>query len=400
MNTRSTLLIVALLLTLTDSSACKIKALHNIVITEYEKPELGKPYYLDFTIETARNHKYKTPLISNNNLVAAIDAFVCSIDLKTKNTNWIIPYDPSGGVHSVEFIHSDQTVVIDHRDRLEGVRLIDGVTIWSVPAKFVEIRTEAPLKSGSHTFGYSTFSNELVIRSIETGVILWHHESLEPREQIIAILGDSVVIYAEEMYVDSLKDYSSTLCGYNILTKQHKWRSKTLYPEKEGANIRFMYHSAHVDTILAAVNHVSCYGINMNTGKFMWENYDMLKTPNGSLGEISHGVFAAEDHFYAANNAGQIFKIDPLTGTTMWKNDTPGKYSWLGNKISESNSIASAVLGILYVFDAETGSFIQALKPKRSAKWGGDVFHGGTVMNDDYIFVDGSFYLHAFKCTE
>lgn len=233
-------------------------------------------------------------------------------------------------------------------------------------------------KDGSTLYASIGLSKVVAINSND-GQTLWNAEFNSPVRSIPLVVGDAVIFQSIDNKVFALNrknganiwSYSSTNDDVSMLT------SPSLLAMNNMIIVKFTN-----DEIVA---------LDKKNGEELWSNNLFNKQEFGLVNRtgfnVSNAFFVEDNHIITINSDGYVFKIDALSGNTMWSKNlgATGK-GWLNNKIfyfiSSNNDL------IAYNTATISPIWLQSLNIKDSdGKSIPDLYWSNPVIANNYIYI-------------
>ena len=184
--------------------------------------------------------------------------------------------------------------------------------------------------------------------------LLWQHpltEDLGLASTITPVAGENVVVYSHK----KTGEYQSPLMGLSTTTGEVKWRWDDLHPDSRFVNPSNYQYS--YGGIMAYSTNAPVYGIEINSGKVLWGDPDLIddRGYNEGFGDIVLNTFQEPQpnqypniHLGLANiSSGDWRMVYTLAGDEYWR---PTTLSFTGH-ISPIGDTIIYVSGSLYNLD-------------------------------------------------
>lgn len=319
-----------------------------------EPPKALKPIHADkqLTATLLWKHKLDTlpsgytklhPVLLGGNLYAADRHTVYAFNQNTGAPVWKQSFNETitGGINTGKdtiFFGTDKGSAIALNSKTGKTRW---VTLLQQP--IVAVSTTKKNK-----VVFRTLNGKIHTLSTINGDLLWQHTQRTPT---LSLEGSSTPLLAGPYVVTGFDN--GQVVAYELETGKQAWTVKLGNDSHLTALSQLNDIDAEMKTVGTALFAASYQGflagIDMRTGKIGWKR---------DISSYS-GIDANEQELYISDNQGNVWKLNPLTGNPVWKNDDLLRRSPTAPSLAgQSMLVIADKLGYLHWYERSKGTII------------------------------------------
>jgi len=287
------------------------------------------------------------PFISDGSIIVAGGSNVSAWDKSSGRSIWKnnIGENISGGVNGgngIVFLGTDHgnALALDEKT---------GKTLW-IKHLNAEILSVSTAKNERVIF--RTIDGKLHGLSTQTGDIAWQQQQLTP---VLSLYGASVPVLAGPYVIAGFDN--GKLAAYELQKGTPAWETTLILPRGDNELDRMVDVDGKLkalgNAMFATSFHGRVSGIDLKTGKVHWAKKHSSYT----------GADANSEGVYTADEAGNIWRLEPQTGNPMWKMDDLIRREPTAPTLIRSNLIVLGdKKGNLHFINTHNGQFAARIK--------------------------------------
>ena len=283
------------------------------------------------------------PFIGTHAVIVAGGTNISAWDKSSGKSIWKnnIGESISGGVNG-----GDSPIIFLGTDHGNALALDEktGKTLW-IKHLNAEILSVSTAKNGRVVF--RTIDGKLHGLSTQSGDIAWQQQQLTP---VLSLYGASVPVLAGPYVIAGFDN--GKLAAYELQKGSPIWEATLTLPRGDNELDRMVDVDGKLKALGSAMFTTSFHGrvsgIDLKTGKIHWAKKHSSYT----------GADANPDGIYTADEAGNIWRLEPQTGHPMWKMDDLIRRTPTTPTLIRSNLIVTAdKKGHLHFINTSNGQF-------------------------------------------
>ena len=194
---------------------------------------------------------------------------------------------------------------------------------------------------------FRTLNGKIHALSVKNGELLWQRTQQTPS---LSLQGASTPVLAGPYVITGFDN--GTIVAYFLETGKEAWSTKLGFESSLTELSRLIDIDAEMTTIGTALFAVSYQGyiagIDMRKGKIGWKRKISSYT----------GIDANEKELFVSDNEGKVWKLNPLTGDPIWKNDDLLRRSPTAPTLAGRFLVIGDSEGFLHWYSRQTGEII------------------------------------------
>ncbi len=245
------------------------------------------------------------PFLGSGSVIVAGGTSISAWDKSSGKSIWKhnIGESISGGVNggnNIVFLGTDHgnALALDEKT---------GKTLW-IKHLNAEILSVSAAKNGRIVF--RTIDGKLHGLSTQTGDIAWQQQQLTP---VLSLYGASVPVLAGPYVIAGFDN--GKLAAYELQKGSPVWEATLTLPRGDNELDRMVDVDGKLKALgsamFASSFHGRVSGVDLKTGKIYWAKKHSSYT----------GADANPEGVFTADEAGNIWRLEPQTGNPMWKMD-------------------------------------------------------------------------------
>ncbi len=288
-----------------------------------------------------------SPYLSNNSIIVAGGKSISAWDKNTAKPIWqqLITEKISGG------INGGNGSIFLGTDRGNAIALSEqtGKILW-IKHLGTEILSLSKVKNGRVIF--RTIDGKLHGLSTQTGDIIWQQQQLTP---VLSLYGASTPILVGPYVVAGFDN--GKLAAYELQKGTPAWETTLTLPRGDNELDRMVDVDGRLSPLGSALFATSFHGrisgIDLKTGTVHWAKKHSSYT----------GADADTEGLYTADEAGNIWRLEPQTGNPMWKmDDLIGRAPTTPTLINANLIVVGDKEGNLHFINTRNGQFVARIK--------------------------------------
>ncbi len=287
------------------------------------------------------------PYLTNNAVIVAGGKKISAWDKLTGNPLWhqSINERISGGVNGGNGIIFLGT---DHGNAL-ALNEKTGKILW-IKHLDTEILSLSIAKNGRIIF--RTIDGKLHGLATQTGNIIWQHQQLTP---VLSLYGASTPVIVGPYVVAGFDN--GKLAAYELQNGTTVWETTLTLPRGSNELDKMVDVDGKLSPLGSALFATSFHGrvsgIDLKTGKVHWAKKHSSYT----------GADANIEGVYTADEAGNIWRLEPQTGNPLWKmDDLIGRAPTAPTLIGSNLIVVGDRKGNLHFINTRNGQFVARIK--------------------------------------
>jgi outer membrane protein assembly factor BamB len=287
------------------------------------------------------------PYLTRNSVIIAGGTSISAWDKRSGKSIWISQIEEtiSGGVNG------GNGIVFLGTDRGNALALNEqtGKTVW-IKHLTAEILSVSIAKNGLTVF--RTIDGKLQGLSIQTGDIVWQQQQLTP---VLSLYGASTPVLVGPYVIAGFDN--GKLAAYELQTGSPVWEATLTRPRGDNELDRMVDVDGKLKALgsamFASSFHGRISGVDLKTGNVHWAKKHSSYT----------GADANTEGVYTADDVGNIWRLEPLTGKPMWKMDDLARRTPTAPVlINENLLVVGDKKGNLHFINTQNGQFISRIK--------------------------------------
>jgi outer membrane protein assembly factor BamB len=306
------------------------------------------------------------PFIANDSIIVAGGTNVSAWNKNSGKSIWKnnIGESISGGVNGgngIIFLGTDRGNALALHEKT-------GKTLW-IRQLSAEILSISAAKNGRVVF--RTIDGKLHGLSTQTGDIAWQQQQLTP---VLSLYGASVPVLAGPYVIAGFDN--GKLAAYELQKGTPVWETTLILPRGNNELERMVDVDGELKALGSAMFansfHGRISGVDLKTGNVHWAKKHSSYT----------GADANPEGVYTADEAGNIWRLEPQTGNPMWKMDDLVRRSPTTPTLIKSNLITVADKeGNLHFINTNNGQFAARIKGDEAGYNVASKVEGNTVYS-------------------
>ncbi|MCK5897269.1 MAG: outer membrane protein assembly factor BamB, partial [Cocleimonas sp.] len=287
------------------------------------------------------------PYLTRNSIIIAGGTRISAWDKSSGKSIWISQIEEtiSGGVNGgngVIFIGTDRGNALALNERT-------GKIVW-IKHLTAEILSISVAKNGRTVF--RTIDGKLHGLSTQTGDIVWQQQQLTP---VLSLYGASTPVLVGPYVIAGFDN--GKLAAYELQKGTPVWEATLTLPRGDNELDRMVDVDGKLKALgsamFASSFHGRISGVDLKTGNVHWTKKHSSYT----------GADANAKGIYTADEAGNIWRLEPLTGNPMWKMDDLVRRSpTVPTLINGNLLVIGDKKGNLHFINAQNGQFVSRIK--------------------------------------
>ncbi len=287
------------------------------------------------------------PYLTSNAIIVAGGKKISAWDKLTGKPLWVQDINEriSGGINGGNGIIFLGT---DHGNAL-ALNEKTGKTLW-IKHLNAEILSLSIAKNGRTIF--RTIDGKLHGLATQTGNIIWQQQQLTP---VLSLYGASIPVLVGPYVIAGFDN--GKLAAYELQNGTAAWEA-TLTLSRGSNELDKMVDvdgklSPLGNALFATSFHGRISGVDLKTGKVYWAKKHSSYT----------GADANTEGVYTADEAGNIWRLEPQTGNPLWKMDDLVRRAPTAPTLIDSNlMVVGDKKGNLHFINTQNGQFVARIK--------------------------------------
>lgn len=287
------------------------------------------------------------PYLTSHSIIVAGGTSISAWDKSTGQSIWISQIEEtiSGGVNGgngIIFLGTDAGNALALNEQT-------GKILW-IKHLSAEILSISIAKNGRTVF--RTIDGKLHGLSTKTGDIVWQQQQLTP---VLSLYGASTPVLAGPYVIAGFDN--GKLAAYELQKGTPIWEATLTLPRGDNELDRMVDVDGKLKALgsamFASSFHGRISGVDLKTGNVHWAKKHSSYT----------GTDANTEGVYTTDEAGNIWRLEPLTGNPMWKmDDLLGRAPTAPTLINANLLIVGDKEGNLHFINTQNGQFVSRIK--------------------------------------